>query len=82
MTSNFTTNGPLKVGIGGPVGAGKTSLTAALCSKLKDRLSVAVITNDIYTTEDADFLALGSAVFGSCGRLIGGLKFRTVGGSL
>ncbi len=56
MTSNFTTNGPLKVGIGGPVGAGKTSLTAALCSKLKDRLSVAVITNDIYTTEDADFL--------------------------
>ena len=56
MTSSFTTNGPLKVGIGGPVGAGKTSLTAALCSKLKDRLSVAVITNDIYTTEDADFL--------------------------
>ncbi len=56
MTSNFTINGPLKVGIGGPVGAGKTSLTAALCSKLKDRLSVAVITNDIYTTEDADFL--------------------------
>ena len=56
MTSNFTTNGPLKIGIGGPVGAGKTSLTAALCSKLKDRLSVAVITNDIYTTEDADFL--------------------------
>ena len=56
MTSNFTTNGPLKIGIGGPVGAGKTSLTAALCSKLKDHLSVAVITNDIYTTEDADFL--------------------------
>ena len=56
MTSNFTINGPLKVGIGGPVGAGKTSHTAALCSKLKERLSVAVITNDIYTTEDADFL--------------------------
>ena len=56
MTSKCTANGPLKVGIGGPVGAGKTSLTAALCSKLKDHLSVAVITNDIYTTEDADFL--------------------------
>ena len=56
MISTSTTNGPLKIGIGGPVGAGKTSLTAALCSKLKDHLSVAVITNDIYTTEDADFL--------------------------
>ena len=56
MISTSITNGPLKIGIGGPVGAGKTSLTAALCSKLKDHLSVAVITNDIYTTEDADFL--------------------------
>ena len=56
MTSNLSSNGPLKVGIGGPVGAGKTSLTAALCSKLKDHFSIAVITNDIYTTEDADFL--------------------------
>ena len=56
MIPTSTTNGPLKIGIGGPVGAGKTSLTAALCLKLKDHLSVAVITNDIYTTEDADFL--------------------------
>ncbi|MEX0309237.1 MAG: GTP-binding protein, partial [Tateyamaria sp.] len=47
------TNGPLRVGIGGPVGAGKTSLTAALCRAMRDRHSAGVITNDIYTTEDA-----------------------------
>ena len=45
-----------KVGIGGPVGGGKTALVAALCRTLRDRLSLAVVTNDIYTTEDADFL--------------------------
>lgn len=56
MTTNISLNGPLKLGIGGPVGAGKTSLTAALCSRLKERFSIAVITNDIYTKEDADFL--------------------------
>ncbi len=50
------TNGPLRVGIGGPVGAGKTSLTAALCTALRDRYSIGVITNDIYTTEDAEAL--------------------------
>ena len=49
-------NGPLRVGIGGPVGAGKTTLTAALCRALRDRLSVGVITNDIYTQEDAEAL--------------------------
>lgn len=49
-------NGPLKVGIGGPVGAGKTTLTAALARALKDELSLAVITNDIYTQEDAEAL--------------------------
>jgi len=49
-------NGPLKVGIGGPVGAGKTTLTAALARLLKDRLSLAVIANDIYTQEDAEAL--------------------------
>ncbi len=49
-------NGPLRVGIGGPVGAGKTTLTAALCRAMKDDYSVAVITNDIYTREDAEFL--------------------------
>ncbi|MDT5371401.1 MAG: urease accessory protein [Mycobacterium sp.] len=47
---------PLRVGIGGPVGSGKTALVAALCRQLRDELSLAVLTNDIYTTEDADFL--------------------------
>jgi urease accessory protein len=46
----------LRIGIGGPVGSGKTALVAALCRQLRDELSVAVLTNDIYTTEDADFL--------------------------
>ena len=49
-------NGPLKVGIGGPVGAGKTSLTAELCKFLSKKISMAVISNDIYTKEDAEFL--------------------------
>ena len=48
--------GPLKVGIGGPVGAGKTSLTEALCKKLSKKISMAVISNDIYTIEDAEYL--------------------------
>lgn len=47
---------PLRVGIGGPVGSGKTALVAALCRTLGERLSLGVVTNDIYTTEDADFL--------------------------
>ncbi len=51
-----STNGPLRVGIGGPVGAGKTTLTAALSEALRDVCSVGVITNDIYTQEDADAL--------------------------
>ncbi|MEL6794177.1 MAG: urease accessory protein UreG [Pseudomonadota bacterium] len=49
-------HGPLRVGIGGPVGAGKTTLTAALCKALRDDYSVAAITNDIYTQEDAEAL--------------------------
>lgn len=49
-------NGPLRVGIGGPVGAGKTSLTEALCRRLASQVSMAVITNDIYTREDAEYL--------------------------
>ena len=49
-------NGPLRLGIGGPVGAGKTTLTAALAAHLKDQVSLAVITNDIYTQEDAEAL--------------------------
>lgn len=50
-------HGPLRVGIGGPVGSGKTTLTAALCQRLRTRLDMAVITNDIYTKEDAEILA-------------------------
>lgn len=50
------TNGPLRVGIGGPVGAGKTTLTAALCQRLRENTNLAVITNDIYTREDAEIL--------------------------
>lgn len=49
-------NGPLRIGIGGPVGAGKTTLTAALAKALSQDHSIAVITNDIYTREDADAL--------------------------
>ena len=54
MTSK---HGPLRVGIGGPVGSGKTTLTEKLCKAMRDRWSVAVITNDIYTREDALILA-------------------------
>ena len=54
MTSK---NGPLRVGIGGPVGSGKTTLTEKLCKALRDEFSIAVITNDIYTKEDAMILA-------------------------
>lgn len=50
-------NGPLRVGIGGPVGSGKTTLTAALCARLRNVLDLAVITNDIYTREDAEILS-------------------------
>ena len=49
-------NGPLRIGIGGPVGAGKTTLTARLAEALKDHFSIGVITNDIYTQEDAEAL--------------------------
>ncbi len=49
-------NGPLRVGIGGPVGSGKTALTDKLCKAMRDHYSVAVVTNDIYTKEDAEAL--------------------------
>jgi urease accessory protein len=49
-------NGPLRVGIGGPVGSGKTALMDALCRQFRDKIEIAAITNDIYTKEDAEFL--------------------------
>lgn len=51
-----SSHGPLRVGIGGPVGSGKTTLTAALCRALRDRYDICAITNDIYTKEDAEIL--------------------------
>lgn len=55
-------NGPLRVGIGGPVGAGKTTLTEKLCRAMGQDYSVAVITNDIYTSEDAEYLLRAQAL--------------------
>ncbi|MHA7775670.1 urease accessory protein UreG [Roseibium sp. M-1] len=55
-------NGPLRVGIGGPVGAGKTTLTEKLCKAMRERYSLAVITNDIYTSEDAEALMRAQAL--------------------
>ena len=57
-----TENGPLRVGIGGPVGAGKTTLTDALCKAMRERWSMAAITNDIYTREDAEALMRSQAL--------------------
>src|SRR5258706_16380634 len=53
---------PLRVGIGGPVGSGKTALTLALCRRLRDKYHLAVVTNDIYTEEDAQFLVRNEAL--------------------
>ena len=55
-------NGPLRVGIGGPVGAGKTALMDQLCKRMRDKWSIAAITNDIYTREDAEFLMRSQAL--------------------
>ncbi|WP_277060847.1 urease accessory protein UreG [Rivihabitans pingtungensis] len=60
---------PLRVGIGGPVGSGKTHLTWALCAALRERYNIAVVTNDIYTQEDAQFLVRNEAL--SPDRIIG-----------
>jgi urease accessory protein len=62
-------NGPLRVGIGGPVGSGKTTLTEMLCKAMRDTWSIGVITNDIYTKEDALILARLQAI--SEDRIIG-----------
>src|SRR5260221_9019265 len=61
---------PLRVGIGGPVGSGKTALTLSLCLALRDRYELAVVTNDIYTEEDAQFLVRNRALPPE--RLLGG----------
>jgi urease accessory protein len=55
-------HGPLRIGIGGPVGSGKTALMDALCKRLRDRYDLAAITNDIYTREDAEFLTRSGAL--------------------
>ena len=53
---------PLRVGVGGPVGSGKTALLDALCKAMRDQYQIAVVTNDIYTREDADFLVRSDAL--------------------
>ena len=58
----MTHNGPLRVGIGGPVGSGKTALVDRLCKHLRERFDIAVVTNDIYTKEDAEFLTRSGAL--------------------
>src|SRR4051794_12064448 len=60
MTSS--PNGPLRVGIGGPVGSGKTALMEKLCKALRDSYDIAAITNDIYTKEDARLLTVAGAL--------------------
>lgn len=62
-------NGPLRVGIGGPVGSGKTSITAELCRSMRDEYSIGVVTNDIYTQEDRDALVRMQAL--SSDRVLG-----------
>ena len=61
ITTSFS-NGPLRVGIGGPVGSGKTALTERLCKLLRNVYNVAAVTNDIYTKEDAEFLTRAGAL--------------------
>jgi urease accessory protein len=57
-----TSHGPLRVGIGGPVGSGKTALMDALCKRLRERYEIAAITNDIYTKWDAEYLVRSGAL--------------------
>src|SRR2546425_9335134 len=64
MTSSDSQNHPLRVGIGGPVGSGKTALVEALCKRLRDTYDIYVITNDIYTKEDQLILTRAEALPG------------------
>jgi len=57
-----SSHGPLRIGIGGPVGSGKTALVDCLCKHLRGRFDIAVVTNDIYTKEDAQFLTRSGAL--------------------
>ena len=59
---NRSPHGPLRVGIGGPVGSGKTALVDRLCKHMRARFDIAVVTNDIYTKEDAEFLMRSGAL--------------------
>lgn len=59
----------LRLGVGGPVGSGKTSLIEALCKRMRDRFEIAVVTNDIYTKEDAEFLMRAQAL--TADRIVG-----------
>src|SRR5947207_2509159 len=59
---NNNMNGPLRVGVGGPVGSGKTALMDALCKRLRDTYEIAAITNDIYTKWDAEYLVRSGAL--------------------
>ena len=69
MTTNKS---PLRVGVGGPVGSGKTAMLELLCKALRERYELAVVTNDIYTQEDAQFLIRSEAL--SAERIIGELE--------
>ena len=60
--SNVATGEVLRLGVGGPVGSGKTALVDSLCKRLRDRFEIAVVTNDIYTREDAEFLIRSQAL--------------------
>ncbi len=64
-----TAHGPLRVGVGGPVGSGKTALVDRLCKRMRDEWRLAVVTNDIYTKEDAEFLTRSGAL--SPDRIVG-----------
>ncbi len=55
-------HGPVRIGVGGPVGSGKTALCDGLCKRLRDQFAIAVVTNDIYTKEDAEFLTRSGAL--------------------
>jgi len=66
---NAPAHGPLRVGIGGPVGSGKTALVDRLCKHMRDEWQIAVVTNDIYTKEDAEFLTRSGAL--SPDRIVG-----------